>query len=218
MKHTKWNKMVVKPAISASGTNTFLVTKDQLVKEINHRHNDNEETLELKFRSLLSKGDVMVQSFLPNVQFEGEYSLIYINNVFSHAIIKKPKHGEFRIHPWYGGTFYPVSPSKKLVDDCNKIMKLFKSKLLYARVDGIIVNDKFKLIELELIEPCLFLKSDKLASIYLRDAIINKLSLIYSPNKASYVIQRIQNSHINKRRSSKLKQRKKRSAYRQRHH
>ena len=214
MNWTKWDKMVVKPAISASGRNTFLVTKEQLIEEMNYSYN--QETLESKFRSLLSNRDMMVQSFLTNVQIEGEYSLIYFNNVFSHAVIKKPRHGEFRVQHSYGGTSYPVSPSKKLVDDCNKIMNLFKTKLLYARVDGIMVNNKFKLIELELIEPFLFLTSDKLASVYLRDAVIDKLLLLYSGNKSSYEIQYLTNSHSNKKRSSRLKRRKKRSSHRSR--
>jgi cysteinyl-tRNA synthetase len=49
----------------------------------------------------------------------------------------------------------------ELIHDCNKIMNLFKTKLLYARVDGIMVNNKFKLIELELIEPFLFCQTKK---------------------------------------------------------
>ena len=102
----------------------------------------------------------------------------------------------------------------------NKIINLFNVELLYARVDGIMVDNKFKLMELELIEPSLSLKSDKFAPIYLRDAILDKLSLMYLTKKDSYYVKSSKNSpnlykRVSKKKSSKLKRRKKRSVRRQ---
>ncbi|MET0570812.1 MAG: hypothetical protein ABWZ79_05265 [Pedobacter agri] len=41
-----------------------------------------------------------------------------------------------------------------------KYVDLFAKSCLYARVDGTFVNGKFLLMELELIEPFLFLNTD----------------------------------------------------------
>ena len=47
---------------------------------------------------------MMVQPFLPSVASEGEYSLMLFGGRFSHAIVKRPKSGDYRVQPHLGGT------------------------------------------------------------------------------------------------------------------
>jgi hypothetical protein len=60
----------------------------------------------------------------------------------------------------HGGSTEPVTPPPSLVAQARNILEKVDSKLLYARVDGVLRDDDFYLMELELIEPFLFLKYD----------------------------------------------------------
>ena len=53
---------------------------------------------------------MMVQPFLPSVASEGEYSLMLFGGRFSHAIVKRPKSGDYRVQPHLGGTEQPCPP------------------------------------------------------------------------------------------------------------
>ena len=104
----------------------------------------------------LPAGDYLVQPFLKEI-YDGEYSLIFFNKKFSHAVIKIPNAKDFRTQPELGGTEKLIQPDKKIIKQAQNILKQVDSPLLYSRVDGLIINGKFTLMELELIEPHLFL-------------------------------------------------------------
>ena len=42
---------------------------------------------------------------------EGEWSLLFFDGVFSHAVVKRAAAGEFRVQREFGGTFETVTPS-----------------------------------------------------------------------------------------------------------
>lgn len=145
MEGQHWHKVVVKPAISATAHNTFVTA----LSEAAHHQAD--------FNTLLLKSDLLVQKFMDEVQQEGEWSLIYFNKKFSHAVLKKPAKNDFRVQDNFGGTSNFQDPPQFILHQAEKILSLIDEPLLYARVDGIISNDQFLLMELELIEPVLFL-------------------------------------------------------------
>ena len=64
----------------------------------------------------------MIQPFLPSVREEGEYSLIFFGNDYSHALIKKPKSGDYRIQSLYGGTEETYSPTINEINEAQKIL------------------------------------------------------------------------------------------------
>ena len=100
----------------------------------------------------------MVQAFLPSVQDEGEYSFLYFGGEFSHAAIKRAKSGDYRIQSSFGGTEETYRPTKSEMDQGKAILGALDFEPLYARVDLLRGNDgDLKLIELELIEPYLYL-------------------------------------------------------------
>lgn len=102
---------------------------------------------------------MMVQPFLPSVASEGEYSLMLFGGRFSHAIVKRPKSGDYRVQPHLGGTEQSCSPPDGAIELAQAALAAAPATALYARVD--MVRDQtgqLAIIELELIEPALWLQ------------------------------------------------------------
>jgi len=100
----------------------------------------------------------MIQAFLPSVQSEGEYSFLYFGGKFSHAVLKKPKSGDYRIQSTYGGIEEPYTPTTQERETTRNILNHLDYTPLYARIDLLRgLEGSLKLIELELIEPYLYL-------------------------------------------------------------
>lgn len=139
-----WRDAVVKPAVSASATDTWRTSGDTAADE---RH----------FRALADRADVLVQPLIAEVAAEGEWSLMYIGGRYSHAMLKRPGPGDFRVQAELGGTATRAEPSRHALAAANDIVALIPGDWLYARVDGVVTQRGFMLMELECIEPLLFL-------------------------------------------------------------
>ena len=104
----------------------------------------------------------LIQPFLPSVTEEGEYSFLYFGGRFSHAARKTPKSGDYRIQSIYGGAEETYTPTQVERDRARDILDVLDDTPLYARVDLLRGNDgTLKLIELECIEPYLYLPHAK---------------------------------------------------------
>jgi glutathione synthase/RimK-type ligase-like ATP-grasp enzyme len=140
-----WSRFVLKPAISASGYETHALSAP----------------LDAHARALVQHvtalGDALVQPFAPEVPRAGELSLTFIDGAFSHAALKRARAGEFRVQTEHGGSAEATAVSDALVDQAAHAVRELPARPLYARVDGIVRGDAFLLMELELIEPNLFL-------------------------------------------------------------
>lgn len=100
----------------------------------------------------------MIQAFLPSVQSEGEYSFLYFGGQFSHAVNKTPKAGDYRIQSMYGGIEAPYAPSSQEREAARQVLDSLDFTPLYARVDLLRgLDGGLKLIELEMLEPYLYL-------------------------------------------------------------
>lgn len=141
-------KFIVKPAVSGGSKNTFKVTSA------------NAEEISEKLNILIQEEDFIIQPFLNEIEEDGEWSFIYFGGKFSHALLKKAKTGDFRVQSMFGGTVHPQDPSLVLLEKTQQYVNQFAKGCLYARVDGAIVNGAFVLMELELIEPFLFLETN----------------------------------------------------------
>lgn len=137
-------KLIMKPCISAGSKHTIVLCKDDIHHQTTSAY------------TLLADGDFMVQPYMEEVQ-DGEWSFVFFNNTYSHTIIKKPKSGDFRVQQIFGGSILPVSPPQSYIDGAAIYVQQFAKQALYARVDGLIVKGSFMLMELELIEPFLYL-------------------------------------------------------------
>lgn len=138
-------KLIIKPTISGGSKNTFKFTED----------NFNE--LSPKIAQLLQEEGFMVQPFLSEIEREGEWSFLFFNGKFSHSLLKKAKPGDFRVQHYLGGSIHAEPAPAHLLKSAQKYVDQFARGCLYARVDGLEVNGKLMLMELELIEPFLFL-------------------------------------------------------------
>jgi glutathione synthase/RimK-type ligase-like ATP-grasp enzyme len=145
--HSELNadKLVVKPLVSGGAKNTLKVGRG------------NEPGLEEKIQNLLQEEDFLVQPFIPEIVEVGEYSLIFFNEKLSHAVLKTPAAADFRVQHYYGGTIQTIEPSETLLASAQALVDRFAKNTLYARVDGVEIDGVFHLMELELIEPYLFL-------------------------------------------------------------
>jgi glutathione synthase/RimK-type ligase-like ATP-grasp enzyme len=141
---SQWKKIVIKPAFSAGSylTEIFDITA---IKKINKQ-----------YLSIASEKELLVQEFIPEVQTLGETSFIFFNKKFSHCVNKKPTEGDFRVQVQFGGKYQLVHPSTFLIQKAQDIVNTFAEDLLYARVDGIIIENKLHLMEIECIEPDLY--------------------------------------------------------------
>jgi glutathione synthase/RimK-type ligase-like ATP-grasp enzyme len=104
----------------------------------------------------------LIQPFLPAVTKEGELSLLYFGGVFSHALIKTPKAGDYRTQGQYGAVERAIEPPREARAAAQIILsKALGAPFTYARVDLVRGHgDGWLLMELELIEPWLYLDHD----------------------------------------------------------
>ena len=139
-----WKKAVIKPAFSAGSylTEVFEISEIQAISE--------------KYKSIAVEKELLLQEFMPEIQTLGETSFIFFNKKFSHAVNKKPVDGDFRVQSLFGGQYTLVHPSSKLIEKAQKIVDSLPKDLLYARVDGILVESELYLMEIECIEPDLY--------------------------------------------------------------
>ncbi len=143
--HFQTDEIIIKPIISATAEFTYRLK--EFAPELT-------ETFANK--------PFMVQPFMPKVVSEGEFSLFYFGGIYSHTILKTPKPKDFRVQEEHGGIITQVSPSEKLLETAQQVFEFITPTPLYARVDFVRdENDNFCLMELELIEPALYLRMDK---------------------------------------------------------
>ncbi|TGD81786.1 ATP-grasp domain-containing protein [Hymenobacter wooponensis] len=141
------DELVVKPAVSGGAKNTFTLTKQESAIR------------QPQLASLLQHEDFLVQPFQPEIQQEGEWSLIYLGREYSHCVLKTPKSGDFRVQHYLGGGIEPREAPAHLRRAADAIVARYAADCLYARVDGVDSNGELLLMELELIEPFLYLAS-----------------------------------------------------------
>lgn len=140
-----WHEVVVKPAVSAGGKTTLRFPAAEAARY--------QEQVE----AMLAHGAVLIQAFLPEVMSAGEWSLVFIDGALSHALHKLPAVGEFLVHEHFGGTTTPAEAPAHIRDYGERLLKALPYDLAYARVDGIDTPGGFRLMELEIIEPWLWL-------------------------------------------------------------
>ena len=157
IKDKNWTRIVIKPAISAGAYLTEVIDVEPLTDRVLH--------------AILKDSDWLIQPFLPEIEVNGEISMIFFKNEFSHSIIKMPKDGDFRVQKQFGGKYTLFQPSSALLAVGKNIVEQFDANLTYARVDGVVINGNFHLMELELIEPDLYFEFDKSFAQRLVDAI-----------------------------------------------
>lgn len=144
LKEKNWDTAVIKPAVSGGAYLTRLFSQSEI------------EEIETEYTSFALENDLLVQPFMPEIQEVGELSILFFHGKYSHTILKKPKNGDFRVQSQFGGQYQAIEPDAAVLATAEHIIQTFGGDLLYARVDGILKDGKFLLMELELIEPDLY--------------------------------------------------------------
>lgn len=132
--------LVIKPPVSASASGT-------------HRLGPNDDLPDDSRRR-----PMIVQPLIEEIARTGEFSLMLFDGEFSHAVVKRPKSGDFRVQPHLGGVTLPSAPPPGAEQLAKLALAAAPAKATYARVD-IVPDDEgtLRIMELELIEPALFL-------------------------------------------------------------
>lgn len=118
-----------------------------------------------------AKRPLMMQPFEPAIVAEGEYSLMYFSGQHSHSILKVPKPGDFRVQEEHGSEIRAVTAEPALLAAGDKAMRAIGETLLYARADLVRHGDEFRVMELELVEPAIYLRMDPGAPERFADAV-----------------------------------------------
>ncbi len=159
-----WRDGVIKPAVSASATGTWRSSLATASAD------------QPRLDELLRAGDVMVQPFVREVADPGEWSIVFLGGRFSHAVLKRPSGGDYRVQWEFGGSALAAAPPDHLIADAERVIAAAPGETVYARVDGVERDGRLLLMELELIEPHLFLGWDRGAAARLAAAVGAALS------------------------------------------
>lgn len=140
--------IVLKPLVSGAARHTYKLNAGSI------------EAHEEIFRELIAKEGMMIQEFQHTVPVEGELSLMYFGDNFSHAVLKKAKKGDFRVQDDFGGKVYDHQATEEEIAFGQHAIRQVDPLPVYGRVDIFRDNDgKLALAELELIEPELWFRN-----------------------------------------------------------
>lgn len=144
-----WSRAVAKPVVSAAAYGVRIVTG-----------------------SVRAEADLLLQPFVEEIVSKGEWSFVFLAGAFSHAVVKRPAAGDFRVQEEYGGTVARAEPSKDLVLQASTALEHLPRPWTYARVDAVETPGRLLLVELELIEPELFFRFDSASADRLAAAVL----------------------------------------------
>lgn len=157
------DELVIKPTVGANAQDASRLKRSAV--DVN------------KLSQTFHQRSYMVQPFMRGILEEGEFSLFYFNGDYSHAILKTPKVGDFRVQEEHGGEIKPFEPSPELLATGEKIVQCISLTPLYARADFVRTETgEFAVVELELIEPSMYLRIAKHAPRRFAEAIHRWLS------------------------------------------
>ena len=144
IREVPWEEIVVKPAVDGGARHAWRGRRD-------------DPSLSRVAERLTEHGDVVVQPFVPAI-VDGERSLVFLGGRFSHAVRKVPKAGDYRSQRHLGGREVDHEPDSAELQVALAAMAAAPGRLTYARVDLVEWEGAPVLIELEVIEPDLFLR------------------------------------------------------------
>lgn len=145
----QFSEVVIKPVIGANADDTFRLKQTA------------DKAAFAQVEAVFGSKAFMAQPFMPSIVKEGEFSLFFFGGEFSHAILKSPKSDDFRVQEEHGGQIQAIDAEALLVYRARRAVEVIEPTPLYARVDMVRTeSNDFVLMELELIEPSLYLRMD----------------------------------------------------------
>lgn len=164
IEETGWTDAVVKPCVSGAAWHTYRVNPANAVE------------VDRAIAGLRATQAFLVQPFQRSIQSEGEITLMVLDGQVTHAVRKQPRAGDFRVQDDHGGTVSPYHPSAAQVAFAERAVAACPTPPAYARVDLVTDNSgDLALMELELIEPELWLRQHPASAEALARAIGRRL-------------------------------------------
>ena len=158
-----WATAVVKPLVSASGHDTLLVSRTGIADAM----------------EALAAGRIrqpaIAQQFVEEIRERGEWSLIAIDGVVTHAALKRPAADDFRVQARFGGTSGAADPPESARAAARRVLSVLPVPALYARIDGVDTPRGFVLMEVEVNEPGLFFPLAPAAAERFAEAILERV-------------------------------------------
>lgn len=144
------DEIIIKPTVSANADDTFWIKKAEQRNYMN------------TLSSIFTDRPFLVQPFMDGIVEEGEFSVFFFGDTYSHTILKTPKHSDFRVQEEHGGSLEKIeNPEKGLLKSARNLLQVLESPPLYSRMDYVRTpQNTFALMELELIEPSLYFNMD----------------------------------------------------------
>ncbi len=143
------DQIVIKPVVGANANDTFWLRQDSSAAELQ------------QIEALYSRRLALLQPFIPSVTEYGETSLIFFGGEYSHSVLKTPQTGDFRVQEEHGSRIQSIVPNPALIEFSQRVLAPIPQRTLYARVDLVeLPNGQPAVMELELIEPSLYLSYD----------------------------------------------------------
>lgn len=139
-----WERAIVKPAVAGNALGLERVGAGDVVRA--------------------TDGNLLVQPLVESIVTEGELSVLYAGGELSHVVRKVPRQGDIRVQPEFGSDVRLEQPDDEMVAAADTVLDQIDDELAYARVDLVRTADgRLSLIELEVIEPQLYLRWDPAA-------------------------------------------------------
>lgn len=158
-----WDDVILKAAVAQTGRYLMRVTPDRRAE--GQRHLDRLQPYE----------DMLIQPFVPGAVESGETSVVFVDGAVSHAVRKQAAAEELRVHDDFGGTIEPISPAADELETARSAVAAAAAPLLYARVDLVRGPTGPMVMELELVEPELYLRYADRAADRMANAILTNI-------------------------------------------
>ena len=166
-----WDEVVVKPTVSGAARHTYRVGRDDA------------QQFQSRLQTLVAQQAMMIQPFVADVVERGEVTLVFFGDRYTHAILKRPAPGDFRVQDDHGGTVHAYTPTADEVEFARAAILACPSLPAYGRVD--LVRDETgapAVMELELVEPELWLRMHPPAAELMAASLLANLTVAEAPD------------------------------------
>lgn len=134
-----WTRAVLKPTIGLDGYGVRTLEADDLPDDIR------------------ASGPTLLQPLVGSAAAFGEVSVVFVEGRATHAVLRTPPPHDFRAQERLGGRVRAHEPAEDVVAVARRAVGLIDPEPLYARVDVVRWEGAAVVMELELVEPSLFL-------------------------------------------------------------
>lgn len=164
-KNSGFHDAILKPAISGAARHTYKLNAGNI-----GQHED-------IYKSLIANEALLLQPFQQEIITHGEVAFMLMGGKFTHAVLKKAKPGDFRVQDDFGGTLHDYHPTSEEILFAEQAIAACPEQPLYARVDMIRDNyGKLAIMELEIIEPELWLRRNPESAIAFAKSVKNYIN------------------------------------------